>query len=103
MAQHCLAALQKEKAKISSAFEKPTQVAPTDLVPPLTKRNFHLRHPNWFLNWQIKNEGALLICKGLSEGGGQEKLAENLLASLFYKYISNGTTFSLIHLAGQYL
>jgi hypothetical protein len=27
----------KGKGKLSSAFEKPTQVPPTDLVPPLTK------------------------------------------------------------------
>jgi hypothetical protein len=60
-AQHCFAALQKEKAKISSAFEKADTSGANISFSPFDKgaRNFHLQHPNWFLNWQIKKRGTL--------------------------------------------
>jgi hypothetical protein len=41
--------------------------------------------------------------KGLSQVGGKAKFAENLRPSPITKQLSNETTFSLIHLAGQYL
>jgi hypothetical protein len=66
----------------------------------------HCAHLNWFPNWQLKNKEALEYFTELSEdGGGGEgaKFAENLSASPFYKDLSNETTFSPIHLAGQYL
>jgi hypothetical protein len=51
-----------------------------------------------------KQGGALILyVKGVSEDEGRAKLAENLLdhASPFNKDLSNGTAFSLNHLAGQ--
>jgi hypothetical protein len=50
----------------------------------------------------IKKQGGALKL-GLSKDGGREKLAENFRPSPFNKDLSNETTFSLIHLAGQYL
>jgi hypothetical protein len=50
-----------------------------------------------------KNKMAISNFKGLSEAGGWGKFAENLRASPFNKNLSNETTFSQIHLAGQYL
>jgi hypothetical protein len=41
--------------------------------------------------------------KGLFNDGGQAKFAENLRSSSFYRDLSNENTFSLNHLAGQYL
>jgi len=59
--------------------------------PPFTTnaKNFHLRHLNWFPNWQFKTRG--------------RSLAKNLRASLFNDDIWKETSFSLIHLAGQYV
>ena len=39
--------------------------------------------------------------KGLSQAGGRAKFAENLRASHFNGDLSNETTFSQMHLAGQ--
>jgi hypothetical protein len=50
----------------------------------------------------IKKE-ELKYFKELSDDGGQAVFAENLHASPFNKDLSNEATFSLIHLAGQYL
>jgi hypothetical protein len=54
--------------------------------------------------WQLKNKET--ASKGSHDGrggGGRAKFAENLCASPFNKDLSNQTTFSLIHLGGQYL
>ncbi len=51
---------------------------------------FHHRHPTWFPNCQTRNKEALKSFKG------RTKFAEIL------EQASNETTFSLIHLAGQY-
>jgi hypothetical protein len=49
-----------------------------------------------------RTQGALIRLKASQKmGGGQ--LTENLRASPFNNDLSNETTFSLIHLAGQYL
>jgi hypothetical protein len=41
--------------------------------------------------------------KGFSQDGGRAKIAKNIRASPFNKDLSNDTTFSQIHLDGQYL
>jgi hypothetical protein len=51
----------------------------------------------------LKKGAALKLKRALREDGEQAKFAENLRASPFNKDISNKTTFSLIHLDGQYL
>jgi hypothetical protein len=51
----------------------------------------------------IKKQEDALTFKGLSEDGWQAKFAENLRATLFNEDLPNETTFSLIHLPGQYL
>jgi hypothetical protein len=51
----------------------------------------------------IKKQGGARNFKGPSQEGGRVKLAENLRASPLNNELSNETTFSLIHLAGQYL
>jgi hypothetical protein len=43
------------------------------------------------------------IKKGLSQGGGGTDFFENLGTSLLNKELLNETTFSQIHLAGQWL
>ncbi len=43
------------------------------------------------------------IFKGLPQYEGRSQLADDLRASPYNKELSNKTTFSLIHLAGQYL
>jgi hypothetical protein len=56
------------------------------------------------IGFQIaKQQGGALNFKELSQNVGRTKLAKNLRASPFNKELSNETTFSLIHLAGQYL
>jgi hypothetical protein len=62
-------------------------------------------HPTYKLaaSFAIKKQGGALKLLGLSEDGGRAKFAENFRASPFNKDLSNETTFSLIHLAGQYL
>ncbi len=52
---------------------------------------------------EIKKQEDGLTFKGLSEDGWQAKFAENLRATPFNEDLPNETTFSLIHLAGQYL
>jgi hypothetical protein len=53
-------------------------------------------------SWQL---GSLLPTpvRGLSQDGGRASFSLNLRASLFNDDLSNETTFSQIHLAGQYL
>ncbi len=103
--QCCFGGSTKGQETFSSIFEKANTSAACRPCSAFEKdaMNFHLQHPNWFLNWQLKNEEEVENFKGLSEGEGRAKFAENLRASLFNKDLSNETTFSLNHLAGQYL
>ncbi len=98
----------------------------------MTIKNFSFRHwesiPKFFIAplpvsvHDVKQKARLELCvplavtillanyctrwhcnfKGLSQDGGRPKLAENLLTSPINNELSN-KTFSLIHLAGQYL
>jgi len=54
-------------------------------------------------NCQILNKEALLNFKGLLQDGGRADFAVNFCASPFNKDLSHDTTFSQIHLDGQYL
>jgi len=57
--------------------------------------NFYVRLANWVPNSQLGKEwGGAENFKGLSQDGGQAKLAENLHASPFNDDLSNDTTFS---------
>jgi hypothetical protein len=73
----------KRGKKLSSALKKPTKVQPYRPCSVFDNgaMNFHLRHPHWFKNWQLKNKKALLNFKGLSKKVGRAKFAENLRAS----------------------
>ncbi len=95
--------MQRKKGKLCSVVGKSNTSATYRPFSAFDKyaMNFHLRHLNWFVNWQLKERGALTLKRVLR--GGRGKFAENLCASPFKKDLSNETTFSLVHLDRQYL
>ena len=65
--------------------------------------NFHGRLANYVPTCLSENKEAPVNFKGLSTDGERADFDKNLGASLFNKDLSNDTSFSPIHLDGQYL
>ncbi len=57
----------------------------------------------WIANCQLMNKVALANFKKLSQDRQRADFTKNLRASLYSRELSNDTTFSQIHLDGQYL
>ncbi len=70
---------------------------------PIPRRDVFIAAIPTGLQISNKEQGGALNFKGLSQDGERLNLTENLRASPFNKELLNETTFTLIHLAGQYL